>query len=42
VIADPQFAAALRKRNLPFSPLSWQVQQQVMDRTVSTSADLVK
>lgn len=41
-IADPEFAAALARRNLPFSPLSWQVQQQIMDRTVSTSVDLVR
>jgi tripartite-type tricarboxylate transporter receptor subunit TctC len=41
-IADPAFAAALAKRNLPFSPLSWKVQQEIMDRTVSTSATLVK
>jgi len=41
-IADPEFAAALAKRNLPFSPLSWKVQQQIMDRTVATSIDLVK
>jgi tripartite-type tricarboxylate transporter receptor subunit TctC len=41
-IADPELAAALAKRGLPFNPLSWQVQQQIMDRTVSTSVDLVK
>lgn len=41
-MADPELAAALAKRSLPFSPLSWKVQQQIMDRTVSTSIDLVK
>ena len=41
-IADPEFAAALAKRNLPFSPLSWKVQEEIMDRTVSTAPDLVK
>jgi hypothetical protein len=41
-IGDKELAAALSRRNLPFSPLPWQVQQQIMDRTVSTSVDLVK
>lgn len=42
VIADPEFAAQLAKRGLPFSPLSWRVQQQIMDRTVATSPELVR
>jgi tripartite-type tricarboxylate transporter receptor subunit TctC len=41
-MVDKDFVAALAKRNLPFSPLSWQVQQKIMDQTVSTSVDLVK
>ncbi len=41
-MVDKEFVAALAKRNLPFSPLSWQVQQKIMDQTVSTSVDLVK
>jgi tripartite-type tricarboxylate transporter receptor subunit TctC len=41
-MADPELIAALAKRSLPFSPLPWPVQQEIMDRTVSTSVDLVK
>ena len=36
-MADPELAKALRDRNLPFSPLGWKVQQEIMDRTVETS-----
>jgi tripartite-type tricarboxylate transporter receptor subunit TctC len=39
--ADPEFAAALEKRGLPYRPLTWQVQQQIMNETVATSRDLV-
>jgi tripartite-type tricarboxylate transporter receptor subunit TctC len=41
-MADPDLIAALAKRSLPFSPLPWRTQQEIMDRTVSTSVDLVK
>ena len=41
-MADPELIAALAKRSLPFSPLPWRTQQEIMDRTVSTSVDLVK
>jgi tripartite-type tricarboxylate transporter receptor subunit TctC len=41
-MADPELIAALAKRSLPFSPLPWRTQQEIMDRTVSTSIDLVK
>lgn len=42
MIANPEFATALSERRLPFRPLSWQDQQDVMDRAVATPRDLVK
>lgn len=40
-IADPAFAAALRDKKLPFRPLSWQEQQDVMNQAASTPRGLV-
>jgi tripartite-type tricarboxylate transporter receptor subunit TctC len=41
MIADPAFAAALKDKNLPFRPLSWQEQQDVMNQAASTPRELV-
>jgi len=41
-IADPEFAAALEQKNLPFRPLSWQTQQQIMDQAAGTPRALVE
>jgi hypothetical protein len=41
-IADAEFAAALAQKNLPFRPLSWETQQQIMDRAASTPRALVE
>jgi tripartite-type tricarboxylate transporter receptor subunit TctC len=41
MIADPAFAAALQQRNLPFRPLSWQEQQDIMNQAASTPRELV-
>jgi tripartite-type tricarboxylate transporter receptor subunit TctC len=41
-IADPEFAAALAQKNLPFRPLSWEIQQQIMDQAVGTPRALVE
>jgi tripartite-type tricarboxylate transporter receptor subunit TctC len=41
-IADPEFAAALAQKNLPFRPLAWDIQQQIMDQAASTPRALVE
>jgi tripartite-type tricarboxylate transporter receptor subunit TctC len=41
-IADPEFAAALDQKNMPFRPLSWEIQQQIMDQAASTPRALVE
>jgi len=41
-MTDPAFIAAMKARNLPFSPLSWQDQQKIMDEASSTPRELVQ
>ena len=41
-IADPEFAAALEQKNMPFRPLSWEIQQQIMDQAAGTPRALVE
>jgi tripartite-type tricarboxylate transporter receptor subunit TctC len=41
-LEDPELQASLVQRNLPFSPLTWQVQQQIMDSTAATPRELVQ
>lgn len=41
-IADPEFVSGLEQKNLPFRPLSWQIQQQIMDQTADTPRALVE
>jgi tripartite-type tricarboxylate transporter receptor subunit TctC len=41
-IADPELAAALEQRNLPFRPLAWEIQQQIMDQAAATPRSLVE
>jgi tripartite-type tricarboxylate transporter receptor subunit TctC len=41
-IADPEFAAQLEQRNLPFRPLPWDIQQKIMDEAAATPRSLVE
>ncbi len=41
-ISDPELAAALEQRNLPFRPLSWEIQQRIMDQAAATPRSLVE
>jgi tripartite-type tricarboxylate transporter receptor subunit TctC len=41
-IADPEFAAALQQKNLPFRPLAWETQQQIMNQAAETPRALVE
>jgi tripartite-type tricarboxylate transporter receptor subunit TctC len=41
-IKDPEFAAELERRHLPFRPLPWDVQQKIMDEAASTPRSLVE
>jgi tripartite-type tricarboxylate transporter receptor subunit TctC len=41
-LEDPELEASLQQRNLPFRPLTWQVQQEIMNSTAATPRELVQ
>jgi tripartite-type tricarboxylate transporter receptor subunit TctC len=41
-LEDPELQASIVQRNLPFRPLSWRVQQQIMESTAGTPRELVQ
>ena len=41
-LEDPELPALLQQRNLPFSPLTWQAQQMIMNSTAETPRELVQ
>jgi tripartite-type tricarboxylate transporter receptor subunit TctC len=40
--AEPEFKAALEQKNLPLRPLTWEIQQQIMDQAAATPRSLVE